>query len=120
MFLAKMTTFYTITNLLLQIKKSIYFIGYTLELSLTVQTIKVNYQNSRNQDYTGPQEKFNELNVDRNNWTYVRIQNRFMCSINEAASRMESLSKTESKPAGKYKEIIIMCWDETDNFQLNT
>lgn len=67
MLLAKRTTFYTIINLLLQIQKSIYFIGYTLELSLTVQTTNVNYQNSRNQDYTGPQEKFNELNVDRHN-----------------------------------------------------
>lgn len=27
----------------------------------------------------------------------------------EAASCMASLSKTKSKPAGKYKEIIIMC-----------
>lgn len=34
-----------------------------MELSLTVQTTNVNYQNSRNQDYTGPQEKFNELNL---------------------------------------------------------
>lgn len=67
MLLAKRTTFYTIINLLLQIQKNIYFIGYTLELSLTVQTINVNYQNSRNQDYTGPQEKFNKLNVDRHN-----------------------------------------------------
>lgn len=67
MFFTKRTTFYTIINLLLQIQKSIYFIGYTLELSLTVQTINVNYQNSRNQDYTGPQEKFYELNVDRHN-----------------------------------------------------
>lgn len=38
----------------------------------------------------------------------------------EAASCMASLSKTKSKPAGKFKEIIIMCWDETNNFQLNT
>lgn len=73
MFLAKRTTFYTIINILLQIQKSIYFIEYTLEFSLTVQTINVNYQNSRNQDYTGPQEKFYELNVDRHYWTYVRI-----------------------------------------------
>lgn len=64
MFLAKRTTFYTIINLSLQIQKNIYFIGYTLEFSQTVQTINVNYQNSRNQDYTGPQEKFYELNVD--------------------------------------------------------
>lgn len=53
--------------------KSIYFIGYTLEFSLTVQTINVNYQNSRNKDYTVPQEKFYELNVDSHNWTYARI-----------------------------------------------
>lgn len=41
-------------------------------------------------------------------------------SLYEAASCMESLSKAKSKPAGKYKEIISIYWDEVDNFQLST
>lgn len=109
MFFAKRTTFYTIINLLLQIQKSIYFIGYTLKFSLTVQTINVNYQNSRNQDYTWPLEKFYGLNVDRHLLNICQNIKQVYLVIYEAASCLESLSKTESKPAGKYKEIIITC-----------
>lgn len=47
------------------------------------------------------------------------LHNMFFCNY-EAAACVKSLSKAKSKPAGKYKEIISIYWDEVVNLQLST